>query len=66
MSVDISISGMQKQVEKLRIKFIAKLGAMGKYQDGEKKFHIIIPRKYIDQIRELEDEHIRVEIDNEI
>jgi hypothetical protein len=41
-------------------------GAMGKYQDGEKKFHIIIPKKYINQIRDLEDEHIRVEIDNEI
>jgi hypothetical protein len=49
----------------LKIKFIAKLGAMGKYQDGEKKYHIIIPRKYISHIKDLEDEQLRAVIDNE-
>jgi hypothetical protein len=48
-----------------KIKFIAKLGAMGKYQDGEKKYHITIPRKYISHIKDLEDEQLRVIIDNE-
>jgi hypothetical protein len=40
---------------------------MGKYQkDGEDKFHIIIPRGYIDQVRSLKGKQVRVEIDDEI
>lgn len=57
---------MLMQIGKLRIKFIAKLGAMGKYQDGKDKFHIIIPKQYIDQIKKYKGTHVRIEMDNEI
>ena len=57
---------MLMQIGKLRIKFIAKLGAMGKYQDGKDKFHIIIPKQYIDQIKKYTRSPHCLEMDNEI
>jgi hypothetical protein len=65
--IDIIIVSMKIQTQDLRIRFVAKLGAMGKYQkDGEDKFHIIIPRGYIEQLRSLKGKQVRVEIDDEI
>jgi len=39
---------------------------MGKYDDGEDKFHIIIPKQYVSQVRNLKGKHIRVYVDDEI
>jgi hypothetical protein len=57
---------MQKQIHKLKIKFIAKLGAMGKYKDGQEKYHVMIPKQYFNQVKDLRGTDVRIVIDNEI
>jgi len=42
------------------------LGAMGKYSDGEDKFHIMIPKRFFKQVKDLKGEQIRVLINDEI
>jgi hypothetical protein len=50
----------------MKVKFVAKLGAMGKYdKDGEDKFHIMIPRQFIDEVRDLKGKQVKVTIEDE-
>jgi hypothetical protein len=42
----------------LKIRFVAKVGVSGKYdKDRRKKFYILIPRQYIDQIEDFEGDY---------
>jgi hypothetical protein len=43
-----------------------KLGSMGKYDDGIEKFHIIVPKEYGKQVKDLKGKHVRVYVDDEI
>ena len=51
----------------MQIKFVAKLGAMGKYdKDKEEKFHVMIPRQYIDEIKHMKGKQVKVTIEDQI
>jgi hypothetical protein len=51
----------------LRIKFVAKLGSIGKYQsDNEEKYHIMIPKQFIYDIKDLKGKQVKVTIEDEI
>ncbi|MGI8834830.1 MAG: hypothetical protein ACR2IS_19625 [Nitrososphaeraceae archaeon] len=58
---------MAGKLNKLKVKFVAKLGLMGTYEkDGVEKFHIIVPKQHVGQIREWKGKQIKVIIDDEI
>jgi hypothetical protein len=51
----------------LKIKFVAKLGVMGKYErDGVEKFHVIVPRQFIDDVKGLKGKQVKITIEDEI
>jgi hypothetical protein len=58
--------GKLRSLSELKIKFIVKLGTMGTYSDGEDKLHLIIPKEYVEQLRDLKGKQVRVYVDNEI
>jgi hypothetical protein len=55
-----------RSITDLKIKFIVKLGTMGTYGDGVDKFHLIIPKEYGKQVRDLKGKQVRVYVDDEI
>lgn len=58
---------MSAQIQKLKIKFVAKLGAMGTYSDGEEKFHVMIPKQFINnEIRDLKGKQVKITLEDEI
>ncbi len=57
---------MKQQLAPLKIKFVAKLGIMGKYEDGEEKFHIIVPKQYVDQVRNLKGKQVKMTLEDEL
>jgi hypothetical protein len=58
---------MKAQLEQLKIKFVAKLGGIGNYEsDGEQKYHVMIPRQFIDQVKDLKGKQVKVTIEDEI
>jgi hypothetical protein len=58
---------MSAEIQRLKIKFVAKLGAMGTYSDGEEKFHVMIPKQYIsNEIRNLKGKQVKITLEDEI
>lgn len=58
---------MSQLIVPLKIKFVAKLGAMGTYSDGEEKFHVMVPKQFINnEIRDLKGKQVKVTIEDEI
>jgi hypothetical protein len=57
---------LRKNIAGLRIKFIVKLGTMGTYDDGVDKYHLIVPKEYGKQIKDLKGKQVRVVVDDEI
>lgn len=58
---------MKRRLGDLKIIFAAKLGAMGKYErDNEEKFHVIIPRQFVDKLRNLKGKQVKVTIEDEL
>jgi hypothetical protein len=56
-----------QSLQKLKIKFVAKLGVMGKYErDGVEKFHVIVPRQFIDDVKGLKGKQVKITIEDEI
>jgi hypothetical protein len=55
-----------RSLNDLKIKFIVKLGTMGTYGDGVDKFHLIVPKEYGKQVRDLKGKQVRVYVDDEI
>jgi hypothetical protein len=56
-----------QSLQKLKIKFVAKLGVMGKYErDGVEKFHVIVPRQFIDDVKDLKGKQVKITIEDEI
>ena len=58
--------GKLRNIAGLKIKFIVKLGTMGTYGDGVDKFHLIVPKEYHKQIKDLKGKQVRVYLDDEI
>ena len=54
----------QIKLQELEIKFIAKVGTAGKYSDGEEKFHVMIPKRFMDKVRRLKGEQVKVIIND--
>jgi hypothetical protein len=52
--------------QELEIKFVAKLGAMGTYSDGVKKYHVMVPKQYIDKIENLEGKQVKIILTDEL
>jgi hypothetical protein len=50
----------------MEIKFVAKLGAMGTYTDGTKKYHVMIPKQYVDRIENLEGKQVKIVLTDEL
>lgn len=58
---------MKAGLKELKIIFAAKLGSMGKYQkDNEEKFHVIVPRQFVDKVRNLKGKQVKVTIEDEL
>ena len=55
----------KQQQQELEIKFIAKVGATGKYEDGKEKFHIMIPKRFLNEMKKLKGEQVKVIINDE-
>jgi hypothetical protein len=55
-----------KAAQIMEIKFVAKLGAMGKYKDGLSKYHVMVPKQYIDQIENLEGKQVKIILTDEL
>lgn len=58
-----------KVLDRLKIKFVAKLGVSGKYtKDGLTKFHIMIPRQFAEELERLhlEGKQVKVTVEDEI
>ena len=53
-------------IQQLEIKFIAKIGPTGKYSDGAEKFHVMIPKRYLDKVKKLKGEQVKVVINDDI
>jgi hypothetical protein len=54
-------------IKEMQIKFVAKLGAMGKYdKDQEEKFHVMVPRQHISKIKHMKGKQVKVTIEDEI
>lgn len=54
-------------IQKLKIKFVAKMGVSGKYDsDGQEKFHIMVPRQFINDVKNLKGKQVKVTIEDEI
>ena len=64
--IAVKMNKLKRNLEELKIKFIVKLGTMGTYGDGEDKLHLIIPKEYVDQLRDLKGKQVRVYVDDEI
>jgi hypothetical protein len=55
-----------KSLQQLKIKFVAKLGVMGKYEkDGVEKYHVIVPRQFIDDVKNLKGKQVKITIEDE-
>jgi hypothetical protein len=46
--------------QELKVRFVAKLGAM-----SEDKFHVMIPKQFNDQVRNLKGKQVKVTIEDE-
>lgn len=59
---------MKAHDQELEIKFVAKLGAMGTYSDGVKKYHVMVPKQYIDKIEKgnLEGKQVKIILTDEL
>ena len=57
-----------KSLHDLKIKFVAKLGLMGKYDDGEEKYHVIIPKQHVKEIKNLnlKGKQIKITMEDEL
>jgi hypothetical protein len=49
----------------MKVKFVTKLGLMGRYNDGEEKFHIIIPKEHVSEVRNCKGKQVRIIMDDE-
>jgi hypothetical protein len=49
----------------MEIKFVAKLGAMGEYKDGTRKYHVMVPKMYGDQVESLEGKQVKIILTDE-
>jgi hypothetical protein len=47
--------------QKLKIVFVAKLGAM-----GDDKFHVMVPKQFNDQIRDLKGKQVKIIMNDEL
>jgi hypothetical protein len=58
----------QGQIQEMRIRFVSKLGTIGKYSDNRRKYHVMIPKQFIDELDKLDPEgkQIKVTIEDEI
>ena len=55
-------------LQELKIRFVAKLGVSGKYdKDGLKKFHVMIPRQYTEELDKLnlEGKQVKITLEDE-
>ena len=60
-SFDIQIIVMVLQSrQELKVRFVAKLGVM-----SEDKFHVMIPKQFNDQVRNLKGKQVKVTIEDE-
>jgi hypothetical protein len=57
---------MKTMAQEMQIKFVAKLGAMGTYSDGTKKYHVMVPKQFIEQIEDLEGKQVKIILTDEI
>ena len=57
---------MKAATQIMEIKFVAKLGAMGAYKDGSKKYHVMVPKQYIDRIGNLEGKQVKIILTDEL
>lgn len=61
-SFDIQIINMViLSKQKLKIVFVAKLGAM-----GDDKFHVMVPKQFNDQIRDLKGKQVKIIMNDEL
>lgn len=60
-------SKTKRAIEAMKITFVAKLGAMGKYEkDALQKFHVMVPKQYVDQVKDLKGKQVKVTIEDEL
>lgn len=57
---------MKTAAQIMEIKFVAKLGAMGTYTDGTKKYHVMVPKQYVDRIENLEGKQVKIILTDEL
>jgi hypothetical protein len=57
---------MKTATQIMEIKFVAKLGAMGAYTDGTRKYHVMIPKQYIDRVENLEGKQVKIILTDEL
>ena len=57
---------MKAATQIMEIKFVAKLGAMGTYTDGTRKYHVMVPKQYIDRIENLEGKQVKIILTDEL
>jgi hypothetical protein len=58
----------QGQIQEMKIRFVSKLGTIGRYSDNRKKYHVMIPKQFIDELDtlDLEGKQVKVTIEDEI
>lgn len=55
-----------KAATEMEIKFVAKLGAMGSYTDGSRKYHVMVPKQYTDRLGNLEGKQVKIILTDEL
>jgi hypothetical protein len=54
--------------QELKIKFVSKLGTIGTYSDGKKKFHVMVPKQFNEELDKLalEGKQVKITLEDEI